>query len=904
MLGKLSKWQRDKNEIALVKRNFDESFYLKEHPEITDGNQSAFEHFMSVGWKLGFDPAPWFSIADYLEAYPDIDAAGINPFRHFLVHGERENRKLPTKKLDGDSKTVDRSSLAPTLLEEVELVDASGYFNEKYYLETNADLKGADIDPLVHFCQYGWHEGRSPSQLFDLGFYYDNFPKTRDGSLNPVIEFLESGLEGSFIPNARGMMKSPAVKAPADADWDGLKGMVSSDADAIDIIVPVYRGYDETLRCLYTVLTARNEAKSNLVVIDDRSPEPELSERLEELAAQGLFTLLANEENLGFVRTVNRGMALHDDRDVVLLNSDTEVYDFWLDRMLDHAKADPGIATITPLSNNATICSYPITLTNNSYDVEQSGAELTETAYRVNKGQAVDVPTGVGFCFYIRRASLQQVGDFDEAAFAKGYGEENDFCVRVEQAGWRNILALDVYVRHHGEVSFAEGASKAQAKGLTALVSKHPGYLASVHNYIKRDPARAARARLDAARLSAAFDNIALFVAHNWGGGIDRNIDDLITELRDEGVEAIVMRSLGTKSEHVSFDAGKSLLVPNLENLHVNADADLIAEILAILSPRLVHVHSLIGFLPTARDAVMAMVRGAGVPYYFTFHDYAPICAHGQFVTPAGEYCGEPGPDGCRGCLKQYPPVNGWVDVAAYQAAYRDFILGANGVFAPSQDAADRANAYLGTHKCIASPHPEIMPVGNPSLPAGHTPVKIKRKAMRVAFAGAIGPHKGREIMEACARESDARNLPLYFRLVGYSDNGSGDVPHLTVTGKYKTDAECLALLQQYQPHFIAFFSIWPETYSYALSLAFRANIPPVVFDIGAMAERVKASGFGHVLPVEWMKDPRKINDFLLANPIAPLPKSKHRALVRTMENQAPQELLSSGFYNLESVGK
>ena len=77
------------------------------------------------------------------------------------------------------------------------------------------------------------------------------------------------------------------------------------------------------------------------------------------MAKEKLFTLIENSKNLGFVGTANIGLSLHKDRDVILLNSDTEVYDGWLDRMIAISKKDNNIATVTPFSNNATICSFP-----------------------------------------------------------------------------------------------------------------------------------------------------------------------------------------------------------------------------------------------------------------------------------------------------------------------------------------------------------------------------------------------------------------------------------------------------------------------------------------------------------------------------------------------------------------
>ncbi|WP_417463064.1 glycosyltransferase [Kordiimonas sp.] len=889
MRKKLSLWRRRRDEVAVARQNFDEAFYLVQCPDVAKSGESAFKHFMKTGWREGLDPAPWFSVKAYLNAYPDIKKADLNPFVHYLTQGKKEQRPLP-----GTSDTV--APPPANAQGERERIEASSYFDATYYAALKPPLPPG-TDPLQHFMERGWRDGRRPSLLFDIKEFDRQIGNRRNEAVNPILDLLDSGLEGTIRLNRLGLRKAQEATAPTDKEWLDVKPLdPDGGAATVDIIVPVYRGYGDTLRCLYSVLSAGTEHAAELIVIDDYSPEPELSAKLERLAAKGLFTLLRNDENLGFVGTVNRGMALNAERDVVLLNADTEVYGDWLDRLLAHADTHADIATITPLSNNATICSYPETLKNNNFEIECSGTSLNEAAYAANKGQLTDVPTGVGFCFYIRRKALDEVGLFDEAAFAKGYGEENDFCVRVAGAGWRNVLAFDVFVKHRGEVSFAADAPLSQQKGLQAVLKKHPGYVGDVHRYIAHDAGRHARARLDAMRLKRAMGETALFISHDWGGGISKNIEDLRTVLSAEGVGVVTMRSLEHKSEHVSFDGGDGFFLPNLEELHVTADAGLIQELISILSPKLVHVHSLVAFLPQARAQVLKLIKQSGLPYYFTFHDYAPICPHGQFVTPAGDYCGEPDVDGCRNCLGAHPPVNGWVDIETYQNEYREFIRASAGCFAPSQNAANRANAFLRADICKAVPHHEHTDLGSPVKPKAGKPGKSRD--LRLAFVGALGPHKGRAIMENCARDAWARGLKIAFRLFGYSDTGSGSIEKLTIMGKYRGDAECAEMLRGYSPDMLAFFSIWPETYNYALTLAFRLNIPPVVFDLGAMADRVRDAGFGHVLPVAWMKEPARVNEFLLTNPLKPLSKAEHKELVRTLENQGPLKLLSPDFYH------
>jgi len=268
----------------------------------------------------------------------------------------------------------------------------------------------------------------------------------------------------------------------------------------IDVIIPVYKGFSATRRCIASVLANPQRTPMRVVVIDDAGPEPEIASYLDALADEGKIELLRNESNLGFVRTVNRGMQLHPERDVVLLNSDTEVANDWLDRLVAAASAE-SVATATPFSNNATICSYPFEGWQGNLPGTLGLAQLDRLFAETNAGSTVFIPTGVGFCMFIRRACIAQVGLFDAERFGRGYGEENDFCMRAGKAGWRHVLAADVYVFHEGGVSFShERLALMKAAGV-ALVAVHPEYNRIVHEWILADPARKFRDAIDLARM-------------------------------------------------------------------------------------------------------------------------------------------------------------------------------------------------------------------------------------------------------------------------------------------------------------------------------------------------------------------------------------------------------------------
>ncbi len=335
--------------------------------------------------------------------------------------------------------------------------------------------------------------------------------------------------------------------------------------DVIDVIVPVHKGPAATRRCLDSVLAAESTTPIETVVIDDKTPEPEITGMLDGLAAGNRITLLRNEMNLGFVRSVNRGMALHADRDVVLLNSDTEVAGDWLDRIRRCVYAHDDIGTATPFSNNATICSYPYYGWTGGVPGTLGLAALDRMFATTNAGKSVDLPTGVGSCLYIRRACLDRVGAFDAERFGRGYGEENDFCLRAVAAGWRNVLAGDVFVYHEGAVSFAAERADRADSAQEALLKIHPDYMQRVRAFVAADSMKPLREAIDAVRVAHGRVEAASVLAERAEecSRLKARLAD-VEALSDERAAAIAaLRTAFARAESLV-----ALTKPEFENLH------------------------------------------------------------------------------------------------------------------------------------------------------------------------------------------------------------------------------------------------------------------------------------------------------------------------------------------------
>jgi GT2 family glycosyltransferase len=268
----------------------------------------------------------------------------------------------------------------------------------------------------------------------------------------------------------------------------------------LDVVIPVYRGEAETRACIESVLASPVSAAHDVIVINDASPDAGLAAWLRERAKLGRFTLVEHETNRGFVATANEGLALHPERDVVLLNNDTEVAPGWLDRLAAHARRDPAVGTVTPFTNNGTIVSYPRAHVANALPWRETTASLDAAFASANAGMSAELPTAVGFCMYIARRCADRVGAFDEARYGAGYGEEVDFCMRAARAGFRHVAAGDVFVRHVGEVSFGRSGDERRARAQATVDQLYPEFQPRLREFLARDPLAPLRRRVDRAR--------------------------------------------------------------------------------------------------------------------------------------------------------------------------------------------------------------------------------------------------------------------------------------------------------------------------------------------------------------------------------------------------------------------
>ena len=270
----------------------------------------------------------------------------------------------------------------------------------------------------------------------------------------------------------------------------------------INIVVPVYNQLDLTRACLTSVLCTIDRSVVDIVVIDDASTDRALQTYLRGLHDCEEIILITNSRNKGFTRSVNLGMAHNAGRDVILLNTDTIVYRDWVERLHRAACSDERIGTVNPLTNfgGSHIAFYPNA--EQDLDIEVDHSSLDWMARNFNAGALVYSHTTVGFCMYIKRTCINELGYFDVEHFPRAYGEEADFCYRASYLGWKHAISSDVFVSHFHGKSFGIEKEKLMGSMLETFRALHPKFYEVDASFWKIDPMKSSRQSLDLARLS------------------------------------------------------------------------------------------------------------------------------------------------------------------------------------------------------------------------------------------------------------------------------------------------------------------------------------------------------------------------------------------------------------------
>ena len=259
--------------------------------------------------------------------------------------------------------------------------------------------------------------------------------------------------------------------------------------NTVSIIVPVYGDWQSLRQNIIALKKSIGRWSPHKVIyVNDCGPEADVLERNIRRYIKGRtnFSYHRNESNLGFVKSCNNAVfhLIDQSTDVILLNSDAVVTKRFLDEMQSVMYDRDNIGAVCPRSNAATIFSVPMSpQAGRTYSMKESYRIYRKIRSKLPRYYLS--PIAHGFCMMIRREVIEQYGLFDEI-YGKGYGEENDFCMRIRRKGWLCAVSNGAYAFHYKARSFTEEKrSELVRVNERVLLERYPEYPSLIREYVE-----------------------------------------------------------------------------------------------------------------------------------------------------------------------------------------------------------------------------------------------------------------------------------------------------------------------------------------------------------------------------------------------------------------------------------
>jgi O-antigen biosynthesis protein len=633
-------------------------------------------------------------------------------------------------------------------------------------------------------------------------------------SISKVLDLIDSSF---IIPESSGMM--------------------------FDIIIPVYNGF-EYLPELFSNIFSNTTEPYRLIIIDDNSTDPRVWQFLKTIQNKRDGTvLIKNSENRGFIYTVNVGIA-QAQHDFVILNTDVIMPPNWLERLMYPIISDQKVASTTPFTNSGTICSFPNYLCDNQLFDGLTLTEIDEVFQRIKPEQARGViPTGVGFCMGMNIKVIKEIGDFDQKTFTRGYGEENDWCMRANKMGYTNIFVENLFVYHKHGGSFSNEEKKSlMTENIERLRKKHPEYERLVQDYVARDPLKYLRCVITLMlAIKSSKKGINLIVDHGLGGGTAEFHKLLEMEMREKDIPVI------NYCEY--YDKVDGLFQVKFRAITVSTSITTVNEIIKLAQyvkiDKAYYNNSVSFRSPLGIPKLLMTLKIVALTKItIAVHDYFVICPSFNLLNKDGKYCGIPTYNVCEECLPEnkYLGAPRPVDIYEWRDIWRRCLQQADEIICFSNSSIKlltRAYPSINIAKTKMQPH-RVDYLGT------HIPKLYSGREIRIGVVGVIIYSKGAEIIEEMSQIISKDKIPISIHIIGEFE-GYTDPTIVSVSGPYKKE-DLPEIIEKIGISVFFFPSIVSETFSYVTEELIEMQVPVAAFNIGAPAERLIKYSHGKLI--------------------------------------------------------
>lgn len=219
----------------------------------------------------------------------------------------------------------------------------------------------------------------------------------------------------------------------------------SSASTYASIIILSYNNFEFTSQCIESIFQTTPQELFEIILVENGS-NSKVKKKIFDLNKKYPMQIIDIKHNIGFVRGNNKGLKQAKGNYIVLLNNDTIVTPYWLERLMYHAdKKDVGLAG--PITNSVGN-EAKVTLRYKISDIRS----LNSAAfwYTITHWDKITTMNSLSsFCWIMRRSVFEKIGLLD-TRYIKGYFDDDDYCMRVKKNGYKIICVDDVYIHHFG----------------------------------------------------------------------------------------------------------------------------------------------------------------------------------------------------------------------------------------------------------------------------------------------------------------------------------------------------------------------------------------------------------------------------------------------------------------------
>lgn len=410
-------------------------------------------------------PARWL---DALSRHIENDIGAVGPVSNYVAGLQKmelyQQGPLPSEaSIDGIARFFqvwnDRQSIETRLLIGFCMMIRRDVLEKIGYLDDELFLGNDDLDISWRLRLNGYRL-KVATDVFVFHYGQISFSSEPDGTTKRLIQESTDHLYRKLVAN----YAPESVPSPQDLwgiDWFNPSVEVITEAESArqretsfkkpltSIIILTWNQLALTQACLASI-SRHTELPYELIMIDNGSSDGTVTWLCQQAEADRRITIIENADNLGFAAGCNQGIRAAKGSRLVLLNNDTVVTPGWLSGMNELLERYPDAGIIGPMTNSAS----GIQVVQEVEYTPESLPTWVEAFHQRHRYRIIPQRRIVGFCMLFRRELIEKVGLLDEA-FGAGNYEDDDFCLRAELAGFRNMIAGDVFIHHEGGASFS-----------------------------------------------------------------------------------------------------------------------------------------------------------------------------------------------------------------------------------------------------------------------------------------------------------------------------------------------------------------------------------------------------------------------------------------------------------------